>query len=224
VPAAALQALNIDRPVPMVRPRTSASGAVTRAREAAIEVTGECDDLRALVVRAQAGDRAALDELIRGVRPHVFRYVLARLIDRASAEDVTQEVAMTIVSALPRYQDMGRPVLAWVFGIAMRKVRESHRTLRRHPELATDALPDSAADGGYGPESAAVRLETARRMAELLATLPHPQGEILRLRVAAGLTAEETAAVLDMTAGAVRVAQHRALARLRASAMSEALR
>lgn len=185
---------------------------------------GESDDLRALVVRAQAGDRAALDELIRAVRPHVFRYVLARLIDRASAEDVTQEVAMTVVSALPRYQDMGRPVLAWVFGIAMRKVSEAHRALGRRPERPTDALPDAATHSAHGPESTAVQLETARRMAELLATLPKPQGEILRLRIAAGLSADETAAALGMTAGAVRVAQHRALAKLRAIVVSEVLR
>ena len=187
-------------------------------------MTGESDDMRALVLRAQAGDQDALDELIRGVRPHVFRYVLARLIDRASAEDVTQEVAVTVVSALPRYRDMDRPVLAWVFGIALRKVSEAHRSLGRRHELPTDSLPELATDGAHGPESTTVQLENARRVAELLATLPHPQGEIVRLRIAAGLTAEETAEVLGMTPGAVRVAQHRALAKLRATAMSEVLR
>jgi RNA polymerase sigma-70 factor, ECF subfamily len=184
-------------------------------------MTGEREDLGELVVRAQAGDRGALDELVRSVRPHVFRYALARVVDRASAEDVTQEVTMTVVSALPRYTDIGRPVLAWVFGIAMRKVSEAHRARGRRRELPTDSLPDTAARAADGPEASAVQLESARRVADLLATLPHPQGEILRLRVAAGLTAEETGAALGMTPGAVRVAQHRALARLRATAVSE---
>lgn len=185
-------------------------------------MTGESDDLRALVVRAQAGEPAAMDELVRRVRPQVYRYVLARLVDRASAEDVTQEVAMAIVSALPRYRDMGRPVLAWVFGIATRKVSEAHRSLGRRPEVPTDSLPDTATRGADGPEASAVQHERARRMAALLAELPHPQGEILRLRIAAGLTAEETAAVLGMTSGAVRVAQHRALAKLRAAVEARA--
>lgn len=187
------------------------------------EMTGDSAELRALVIRAQTGEAAALDELVRRIRPHVFRYVLARLIDRSSAEDVTQEVTMTVVSALPRYEDVGRPVLAWVFGIAMRKVSEAHRSLRRHPEWPADALPDCPVETD-GPETAAVRLDTARRMADLLATLPHPQDEIVRLRVAAGLSAEETAAALGMTAGAVRVAQHRALARLRATVLGEVVR
>jgi RNA polymerase sigma-70 factor (ECF subfamily) len=187
-------------------------------------MTGDADDLRALVILAQTGESAALDELVRRIRPHVFRYVLARLTDRSSAEDVTQEVAMTVVSALPRYEDMGRPVLAWVFGIAMRKVSEAHRALRRRPECAADTLPETVAPDDALPEAAAVRLDTARQMAALLATLPYPQDEIVRLRIAAGLSAEETAAVLGMTAGAVRVAQHRALARLRASVLGEVVR
>jgi RNA polymerase sigma-70 factor (ECF subfamily) len=49
----------------------------------------------------------------------------------------------------------------------------------------------------------------------MLSGLPSQQREILTLRVAVGLSAEETAVALGMTAGAVRVAQHRALAKLR---------
>jgi RNA polymerase sigma-70 factor (ECF subfamily) len=189
-------------------------------------MSGEGDELRPLVSRAQAGDRAALESLLGQVRPQIFRYVLARLADRSSAEDVTQEVAMTIVSALPRYEDTGRPFLAWVFGIAIRKVSEAHRAQRRRPEAPVDELPDGGAThtAADGPEAVSARLETTREMTALLAALPHPQGEILRLRIAAGLSADETAAVLGMTAGAVRVAQHRALTRLRASLPSEVLR
>ena len=49
----------------------------------------------------------------------------------------------------------------------------------------------------------------------LLDRLPENLREIMLLRVAAGLTAEETGAALGMTAGAVRVAQHRALTKMR---------
>jgi RNA polymerase sigma-70 factor (ECF subfamily) len=55
----------------------------------------------------------------------------------------------------------------------------------------------------------------AARARALLEYLSPDQREILLLRVAAGLSAEDTAAALDMTPGAVRVAQHRALSRLR---------
>ncbi|HXB88875.1 sigma factor-like helix-turn-helix DNA-binding protein, partial [Mycobacterium sp.] len=53
------------------------------------------------------------------------------------------------------------------------------------------------------------------RMSELLKVLPEKQREILILRVVVGLSAEETASAVGSSAGAVRVAQHRALARLK---------
>ena len=57
--------------------------------------------------------------------------------------------------------------------------------------------------------------DAAERMNKLLATLPEKQREILVLRVVVGMSAEETAEAVGSTPGAVRVAQHRALARLK---------
>ena len=62
--------------------------------------------------------------------------------------------------------------------------------------------------------------EAAERMNKLLATLPEKQREILILRVVVGMSAEETAEAVGSTAGAVRVAQHRALARLKSEIMA----
>ncbi|HEY0808031.1 MAG TPA: sigma-70 family RNA polymerase sigma factor, partial [Pseudonocardiaceae bacterium] len=69
-----------------------------------------------------------------------------------------------------------------------------------------------------GPEQRAMRDEMTTRMAALLQVLPAKQREILVLRVVVGLSAEETADAVGSTPGAVRVAQHRALARLRLTA------
>lgn len=175
------------------------------------------DALEPLVAGAQRGDRGAMDTLIRDLRPRVFRYVLARLLDPHAADDVTQEVLMTTMSSLPRYVDQGRSVTAWVMGIAANKLSESRRASARRRDGVVETMPEQAGSPDLEPERAAIRLETARRVAAMLDTLPAPQAEILRLRVAAGLSAEETAAVLGMTPGAVRVAQHRALAKLRAT-------
>lgn len=61
----------------------------------------------------------------------------------------------------------------------------------------------------------------AQRARALLAMLPEQQRELPVLRVLTGLSAEETGSALGMSAGAVRVAQHRALARLRAMVIEE---
>ena len=58
-------------------------------------------------------------------------------------------------------------------------------------------------------------------ISDLLDQLPPMQREILILRIATGLSADDTATALGTTAGAVRVAQHRALTKLRAMVTSD---
>jgi RNA polymerase sigma-70 factor (ECF subfamily) len=62
-----------------------------------------------------------------------------------------------------------------------------------------------------------MRSELSAELAKLLAILTPTQREILVLRLMVGLSAEATAEATGSTAGAVRVAQHRALTRLRAT-------
>lgn len=106
-----------------------------------------------------------------------------------------------------------------MFGIAAHKVADVQRAVSR-AAVPTPELPDTA-DEAMGPEEEAVRRSDAERCRALLNRLPPNLRELLILRVAVGLSAEETGRVLGMTAGAVRVAQHRALNRLRSLAAEE---
>ena len=121
---------------------------------------------------------------------------------------------MAAMMALPRYQDQGRPFLAFVYGIAAHKVADAHRAAGRNKADPTDVVPERM-DVHAGPEQMAINADAGDRMNALLQLLPEKQREILILRVVVGLSAEETADAVGSTAGAVRVAQHRALARLK---------
>jgi len=176
-----------------------------------------------LTAQAVGGQPAAIDSLLRQIRPMVLRYCRARL-GRVSghhqvADDVAQEVCIALVSALPRYRDMGRPFASFVYGIASHKVADAMRSAASLA-IPTEDLPD-APDDRPGPEETAVAYLEAERVRALLRRLPMQQRELLVLRVLAGLSAQETGDELGMSAGAVRVAQHRALARLRAIAAEE---
>jgi RNA polymerase sigma-70 factor, ECF subfamily len=172
---------------------------------------------------AARGQPAAIDTLLRQIRPMIVRYCRARLRHISghyqAADDVAQEVCIAVLTALPRYQDMGRPFASFVFGIASHKVADAMRSASRLA-IPTQDLPDGP-DHRPGPEETAVAYLEAERARALLARLPAHQRELLVLRLLSGLSAEETGDALGMTAGAVRVAQHRALARLRAIAMAE---
>jgi RNA polymerase sigma-70 factor (ECF subfamily) len=177
-------------------------------------------DLAALAERAADGDAAACDLLLSRVRVMVHRYCRARIgglpAGQQAADDVAQEACIAVLSALPSYEDRGRPFEAFVFGIAAHKVADAQRQAMRAP-VPTDQLPDTI-DERPGPADQVVKADEAAMARDLLDQLPAAQRELLVLRVAVGLSAEETGHALDMTPGAVRVAQHRALARLRALA------
>jgi RNA polymerase sigma-70 factor (ECF subfamily) len=179
--------------------------------------------IRDLTADAVGGQPAAIESLLRQIRPMVLRYCRARL-GRISghyqaADDVAQEVCIALLSALPRYRDMGRPFASFVFGIASHKVADAMRSASSLA-IPTEDLPDEA-DDRPGPEETAVAYLEAERVRKLLARLPAQQRELIVLRVLAGMSAQETGNELGMTPGAVRVAQHRALIRLRAIAREE---
>ena len=177
------------------------------------------EHLDAVVAEAVAGNRDALREVLEIIRPIVVRYCRARVgtTERSglSADDVAQEVCLAAVTALPRYKDQGRPFLAFVYGIAAHKVADAHRAAARNRADPTDVVPERYSLEA-GPEQMALDSESSARMNKLLSVLPEKQREILILRVVVGMSAEETAEAIGSTAGAVRVAQHRALARLKA--------
>jgi len=175
--------------------------------------------LDAAVAEAVAGSRDALREVVEIIRPIVIRYVRARVgaAERVglSADDVAQEVCLAAIQALPRYQDQGRPFLAFVYGIASHKVADAHRAAGRNRAEPTEVVPERLSMDA-GPEQMVIQSDSAARMTKLLSVLPEKQREILTLRIVVGMSAEETAEAVGSTPGAVRVAQHRALARLKA--------
>lgn len=171
-------------------------------------------ELAACVRRAQSGDARAMDDLLREFRPQIYRYCLARLGRLEVAEDVTQETCIALTSALPTYKEQGNSFASFVFGIAANKIKMSHRSHSRRPEDVYDELPDGISEAP-GPAEQAERNDELQQLLQHLDALPERHREILLMRVVAGLSAQEVAYALGMKAGAVRVAQHRAMNELR---------
>jgi RNA polymerase sigma-70 factor (ECF subfamily) len=166
---------------------------------------------------ASAGDTAAIHELLTYLRPIMVRYCrgkLGRIRPLNSPDDVAQEVCLAVFRALPTYRHLGRPFLSFVFGVAAHKVADVHRAAARDRSLPTADTPDLP-DIEENPEQIALRRELVEQTGGLLRTLLPRQREILIMRVVLGMSAQETAEAVGTTPDAVRVAQHRALNRLR---------
>ena len=175
-------------------------------------------DLDACAVRATNGDRDAEREFFGALLPLVNRYCRLRLgtSERAvlSAEDVTQEVLLAVGTVLHRYRPGTGSVLAFVYGIAAHKVTDAQRVLYRSRSFA---CPEMHNDEGRepGPEECVLAEGVQAPMRHALSRLPERQREVLVLRTMLGFSVEETAQAVRCSAGAVRIAQHRALATLR---------
>jgi RNA polymerase sigma-70 factor (ECF subfamily) len=173
------------------------------------------------VDRAVRGEPEATAALLSTVQPGVIKYCRARLGKTGgaytTADDISQEVCIALLKALPRYRQQGVPFSAFVYGIAARKVTDAQRAAMK---LAVPALDTTfeRPDTNPGPEQQAINADQARLLSQLLNHLPETQREIVVLRVAVGLSADEVGNALNMTSVAVRVAQSRALARLRSMA------
>jgi len=179
-------------------------------------------DLNRLASHAMAGEPHGMEDLLGAVHRLVHRYCRARLSRFPGAEhaadDVAQEVCIAVLSALPRYRDEGKPFEAFVYRIAANKVADVQRWSYRTPTLQAE-MPD-VIDLTDGPEALAMRASDAQEARALLDQLPETLRELVVLRVAVGLTADETGRALGMSPGAVRVAQHRAVQRLRVMALA----
>lgn len=174
--------------------------------------------LERLVAASVAGDERARAQLLAEIQPLVLRYCRGRLGRQetviGSADDVAQEVCLAVVSALPNYTIKGLSFRAFVYGIAAHKVTDAFRAIGRNRCEPMADLPDAPVLHD-GPEQRLLAGELLERLGGLLQQLTPRQREVLVLRIAVGLSAEETAHAVGSTPGAVRVTQHRALNRLR---------
>ncbi len=117
------------------------------------------DSDRELVDRILAGSCEDFDRLYDMYFPRVYRFALKRLRDPGDAEDVTQEVFLTLLSALKSYQCQSS-LLVWIFGITRNKVNRRFR--RPRPRL--EPLEEGSALDIAGREAPVDEAVEARRL------------------------------------------------------------
>jgi len=110
-----------------------------------------------LVEAIIAGSREQFELLYKTYFPRVYRFALKRLGDPGEAEDVTQEVFVTVFRVLPSFEG-NSSLLVWIFGITRNTVNRRFR--RRRPR--TESLEGAAEIAGF--EIPADRVAEARRL------------------------------------------------------------
>jgi RNA polymerase sigma-70 factor (ECF subfamily) len=167
-----------------------------------------------LMAAAQDGDRAAYAELLRAVTPFVRALARRRFADAPTAEDVVQDVLLTVHRARHTY-DPSRPFTPWLAAIAARRCVDA---IRRRSRLAAHETRDDLAYETFSDPRANKEgegAEAAETVAVLLATLPRGQRQALELVKLKELSLAEASQISGQSVGALKVNVHRALKALR---------
>lgn len=169
--------------------------------------------------RARAGDEAALTSLYRRFLPVVYRFILARVADTPTAEDLTSETFYTVIERIgdTRAQDE-LTFAAWTLAIARNHVAGYFRRQHGHQ---TDSLDEprheslvSLMAGDDDPLSVITARERWAEVVAALNQLTEEQRQVLLYRIILGYSAEDVGALLEKQPGAVRALQFRALGSL----------
>ena len=169
-------------------------------------------DVRALVGRAQAGERAALEELYLIHFDRIYSYLHLSVGNRHDAEDLTTQTFLKMLEAIGRFRWQSAPFSAWLFRIAHNLAMDHFRAARRwQPE---EEVPEPPGQEELSAEDEAMHSIGRASMLELIDELSPEQRQVLTLKFVFNFGNAEVATILGKTNGAVKSLQHRALVSL----------
>jgi len=167
-------------------------------------------DLRQLVTQASRNDPGAWEALYRRSYPGLFAYARRRLTSDDVADDAVSETMIRALDRMDTFTWQGAGFEAWLTGILRNVVLEAFRGNRPQGRLAGMAEPSRR-----GPLDHVIDDEEQVEVRAAFERLEPQEQELLELRVVQGLSAEGVGEVLGRSQGSVRMAQSRALGRLR---------
>jgi RNA polymerase sigma-70 factor (ECF subfamily) len=185
-----------------------------RLRDEREGVAGGLSDDRSLLERIRRGDTGGAEELFERYAPALLKFADRMLGNRESAEEVTQEVFVKVISRAHQY-DGRAAVASWLFAIAANACRDKRRRDRRAAVVPLEAVGELPARGEGAEARMAVR-ERRAAVRRALEGLSEEQREALVLARYHGLPYSEIARVLGISVGAVKTRIFRAVETLKA--------
>ncbi len=180
--------------------------------ESAVTSSGQEEDA-VLAGRAARGDSAAFGLLYDRHVTAVYRYVYYRVRDDAEAEDLTSDVFMRALRAIPRYEPR-QAFLAWLYRIARNAVIDHVRRGGRQVSYE-DALAHPEVHEVVEPDTELLAMSDSATLRGALEKLTPLQQEVIVLRFLEGFSTLEIAKLIGKREGTVRGIQFRAIGALR---------
>lgn len=191
-------------------------------------------ELSGLLARAGLGDRAAFATLYERTSAQLFGVVLRIQRDRAQAEDLLQEVYVSVWKAAAGFDAARSQPMTWLTGIARNRAIDSLRRAQAQPRFETGPAPgddddapdrlEQLPDDADGPLALLDKASDARALGQCLQRLSPPQRQSVALAFYDGLSHAEVAERLREPLGTVKSWVRRALITLRGCLERGALR
>jgi RNA polymerase sigma-70 factor, ECF subfamily len=182
----------------------------------------EAKDDKLLVTEAKAGSYEAFEELVNRYEKKIYRLGLNITGSPEDAEDVLQETFLKAFEHLADFREDSR-FYTWIVRIGVNEALMKLRKKRTQKETSMDdttgedgsVLPREFTDWKPNPEELLARTEVREILENAVKTLPPTFRSVFYLRDVEGLSTEETAAMLDLSIGAVKARLFRARMYLR---------
>lgn len=158
-----------------------------------------------LMALAQEGDGIAFASLLEQVSQFLRPYLSKRMGAMDQAEDVLQEILITLHRARHTY-DPSRPFKPWLYAVANSRVMEFWRKHKRREEFESPLFEEQTELAVADEEISQIEVEALEKA---MAQLSDSQREIVRLLKIEGHSVKEVAGMLKMSESAVKVAAHR---------------
>jgi RNA polymerase sigma-70 factor (ECF subfamily) len=169
-------------------------------------------DWSALMARAQEGDSAAYRRLLEEMTPYLRHVVTRYQRDPGEAEDVVQDILLT-VHAMRRSYDPARPFGPWLVAIARRRIADR---LRRQGRLRRNEVAGLETETLAGPQTNMPEdVLDHRDLHAAIETLPEGQRQAVTLLKLEELSLKEASDRTGLSVAALKVATHRAMGSLR---------
>lgn len=162
-----------------------------------------------LIRHAQNGHKEAFAQLYQEHVQTIYRYIYYRVGDKQLAEDLTGDVFVKALIALPKYREQGRPFIAWLYRIAHARVIDFYRLRERRPdESNVEAEPIIVTSN---MDTALLQQQTAKALQMAIAELTDEQQQVIILRFIEGQSLENVAGIMGKNTNAIKALQYRAL-------------
>jgi RNA polymerase sigma-70 factor (ECF subfamily) len=155
-----------------------------------------------LVAVAEKQDRAAFSQLFAYYAPRVKSYLIRLGSDRAQAEEIAQEVMVTVWRKASLFDRNQASVSTWIFRIARNRRIDVFRRAKK-PDLDPEE-PMILPSGFDAPDAGVDAMETETRVRAAMKELPDDQVQLLKLSFYEGLSQSEIAEKLQMPLGTVK--------------------